>query len=583
MATRFLAVIPHAGRASTTFAQGLRKKTGFAVAVDEDALTLLVEHIDGVVTTDQDGCAVVGWLFGREDYRVRTVVDSLTSQAMANADFKRLLNHYWGGYIAFAKRAGDRAISVLRDPSGGLPCYYQRTPHATFLFSDMATWRAAEIGHTEIDWTGVAWRLAAANLPTSRTALDQIDELGAGFNLLASDYDAIPQIAWTPWEHVDPPSGPASSDLAGALRETVLRSVAAWAVPFRNVLLNLSGGLDSSIIAAGLAERSNRAAALTMATRSPSGDERRYARSVAHATDLKLIESFYEADDVDIALPSLPDLPRPTGRIIGQAFEAARRRTAALRGADAFFTGLGGDNVFCFLQSPTPLADQLKAQGLTPALRETLDSVCMQTGCSITTALWWAVQRAWMRPPRYRWQRHALFLDPACLPRASDLTHPWLTAPTGALPGKAAHIAMLMRVQAERDCFARGSAIPIIAPLLSQPIMELCLSIPTWLWSAGGRDRAVARDAFAGLLPAMVVDRRSKAGPEAFCYEIIARDRDRLRAHLLDGELAANGILDRSAIENVLREPAPPSGDHFLRLLELADAEAWVRHWSRAS
>ncbi len=582
MATRFLAVVSHGSDTAARVVDRLRKSTGFALAIDHPALTVLVEDSDGVVSSGRDDCAVLGWLFDRGEFRRCQMLDGKTVGALREGDFAPLLRDYWGGYVAIALDRETSAITILRDPSGGLPCYYRRTAEATFLFSDLATWRAADMERLALDWTGVAWRLSTANFPSSRTAFDQIDELCAGFMLRASDRHAVAEAAWCPWDHVHPPYR-SIADTRAVLRDTVLRCIAAWAAPFDSVLLNLSGGLDSSIIAAGLAGRAGRDAAITMATRSASGDERPYARSVAEATGLALAECFYEPHDVDLTSPSLPGLPRPGGRAIGQAFEAARQRVGARHGSDAFFTGLGGDNVFCFLQSPTPIADRLKAQGPSFALRKTIDSVCLQTGCSVTTALVWAVQRAWLRPPRYRWRSHALFLDPQCVPPERALTHPWLAAPPRALPGKAAHIAMLMRVQVERDCFARGSAVPIIAPLLSQPIIELCLSIPSWHWCADGRDRAVARDAFAKLLPAMVVDRRSKAGPEAFCYEIIARDRKLLCEHLLDGELVRLGVLDRAAIEPVLRDPAPPAGDHFLRLLELADAEAWVRHWSRAS
>lgn len=583
MATRFLAVIGHGADADAGFVAHLRKNTGFTVAIDHAPLTVLVEDIAGVVSCGRDDCVTLGWLFGRSDFRRRAMIDASTVDAMERGNFTPLLRDYWGGYVALVADRKTSAVTVLRDPSGGLPCYYHRTPAATFLFSDLATWREANLEPVAVDWTGVGHRLSTASLPSSRTALEGVNELCAGFALEISDRPALAKAAWSPWDHVSTAPDRSTADLPITLRDTVMLCVGAWAGQFASVLLNLSGGLDSSIIAAGLAGRKNSDAAITMATRSPSGDERDFARSVAAATGLHLSEGFYETSDVDITRPSLPDLPRPNGRAIGQAFEAARQRFAAERASDAFFTGLGGDNVFCYLQSPTPAADRLKAHGPSVALRETIDSVCMQTGCSVTTAWWWAVQRAWLSAPRYRWRRYALFLDPDCVAHERDLAHPWLAAPAGALPGKAAHIAMLMRVQAELDCYARGSAIPIIAPLLSQPIMELCLSIPTWQWSAHGHDRAVARDAFAGLLPAAVIQRRTKAGPEAFCYEIIARDRQLLREHLLDGALAGHGILDRLAIETVLDNPAPPSGDHFLRLLELADAEAWVRHWSRGA
>src|SRR3546814_15687375 len=66
------------------------------------------------------------------------------------------------------------------------------------------------------------------------------------------------------------------------------------------------------------------------------------------------------------------------------------------------------------------------------------------------------------------------------------------------------------------ELYPRSTAAPQITPLLSQPIVELCLSIPTWQWVRGGRDRAVARAAVADLLPALIAQRRTKGGQTGF-------------------------------------------------------------------
>src|SRR3546814_13901541 len=94
--------------------------------------------------------------------------------------------------------------------------------------------------------------------------------------------------------------------------------------------------------------------------------------------------------------------------------------------------------------------------------------------------------------------------------------HPWLSAPPETLPGKAAHVAMLARAQKSIELYPRADAQPQIVPLLSQPVVELCLSIPTWPWVHGGRARAVARPAFAGLLPAPLLGGPAQGPPHGF-------------------------------------------------------------------
>lgn len=79
--------------------------------------------------------------------------------------------------------------------------------------------------------------------------------------------------------------------------------------------------------------------------------------------------------------------------------------------------------------------------------------------------------------PRY----NELGLEREMLARieVQGFSHPWLSAPAEALPGKTVHVAFLMRAQNSLELYPRRSAPPHIAPLLSQPIVELCLSIPT--------------------------------------------------------------------------------------------------------
>src|SRR3546814_16146244 len=89
-----------------------------------------------------------------------------------------------------------------------------------------------------------------------------------------------------------------------------------------------------------------------------------------------------------------------------------------------------------------------------------------------------------------------------------------------------------MRTQQGVELYPRAVSPPHIAPLLSQPIVELCLSIPTWMWISGGLNRAVARKAFEGRLPAIITRRTHKGGPGGFDLAIYRRNRAALLEHL---------------------------------------------------
>jgi asparagine synthase (glutamine-hydrolysing) len=242
-------------------------------------------------------------------------------------------------------------------------------------------------------------------------------------------------------------------------------------------------------------------------------------------------------------------------------------------------TGNGGDNIFGYSQSAAAVADRYLSEGVGAGLFRTLGDVCRQTGCSIREAAIGAV-RLVRASPSYRWKPRTELLHPDVLGQLAgcSLEHPWLDAPASALPGKAGHIAAILRVLPSLVP-GRSRFAPVLNPLLSQPVMEACLAIPSWQWRAHGADRAVARAAFAHDLPELIVKRRSNWGPDGFTAQLVRHYRAAIRERLLEGHLAAARLVDSLAIERLLAEDRPTMGEDRTRLLSLLSTEAWLRFW----
>src|SRR3546814_7101618 len=100
-------------------------------------------------------------------------------------------------------------------------------------------------------------------------------------------------------------------------------------------------------------------------------------------------------------------------------------------------------------------------------------------------------------------------------------------------------------------------------PLVSQPIVEACLSVPSWEACRGGSDRSFARRSFARDLPASVIERRVKGGPDQFALQILRTQLPTIRARLLEGVLVRNHVADKSAIEAALTEASLSKGDSY--------------------
>ncbi|BAK67365.1 hypothetical protein SLG_26900 [Sphingobium sp. SYK-6] len=575
MKPRYLFAIAHS-HAPAPDPNFLARKTGLEVVHEHFPLTVLASSTCGRPLLHDRG-VIVGTLFPRHGpARPFGVLDDGQAGLILAGGGSAALMRCWGAWAGIFPDAGG--YRVLRDPSGLLPCYYAEIPTATLFASDVELLLASGEVRPAIDWRALLRHHYSRGLPEAGTALDGIRELLPGCSIGVPGHEPGQRPEWAPWQHVACRQDEHDTSAAERLRRLVFHTVGSWAATCARPLVSVSGGLDSSIVAACLARSGRDVRCITMYTDDPAGDERSHARVLCAHLGLPLTECRYALEEIDIDRPVSPHLPRPIGRTLIQAYERAHLEVARSEGSDAFITGNGGDNVFGYSQSAAAITDRYFARGFTPGLFMTFLDVCRQTGGGPGEAL----RAAWRtrRRRRYPWPCSAMFLDSdACL-ATGEIAHPWFEAPPDALPGKAAHIAALLRVQHVLDP-GRGAFAPVLTPLVSQPVLEACLAIPSWQWRSGGRDRAVARLAFAADLPDAVLFRRTKGGPDGVSATILRNHREQIRSRLLEGNLARQQIIDRDAVDRRFRSDMPFTGEEQVRLLDLLDTEAWTGVWSR--
>lgn len=494
-----------------------------------------------------------------------------------------LVAGWWGDYVCLSEHPADAAVSVIRAPSGGVHAFRVRTDDVVLIASHIELLIDVGAVRPAVDWDFAAQHLAFTHLCGSATGILGIDEIVAGDCVTEQNGSTKHAMPWSPWEFARASKRAATLDEAAErVGDAILTSMAALTAAENHLLLELSGGLDSSIVAAAAMQFGRRVSAVNLVTPGPEGDERYYARLVAEHCKIPLEEARIDAD-IDLttpvaqltARPGLPAMLAPVDRL----FEIFARA----HGATAFISGTGGDSVFCSLGSATPAIDLFKAKGASLGVITTLRDIA-----AVHDTNAWRVAAIMGRQlrrgaTRLRWKRNTRFLDQARVPDAPS-PHPWLDNELAhALPGTRAHIRAIMAAYAHLDDFGRHQAAPSLYPLLAQPVVEACLSIPSWLWVAGGRNRSAARAAFAGLLPAAVAERRTKGAMDAYCARTFEANRTRLKPFLLDGCLADAGLLDRRAIEDYLSQPLGARDALFYHLLPIVDTEAWARRVTSGS
>ncbi len=523
---------------------------------------------------------ILGVLFSRSSFEL---LESLPGDAPECRNIDRLaawlIEKCWGAYVAIHTNGETGAVQILVDPSGLLPVYNAETTTHRIFASHPELLRQASGFQPVPSWPAVHAHLARPDLRQRATCLAGVSELAPGELIAAGERQVSGRQIWRPDDFMPSTTQTSCKEAAEQLRELATSVISAWAMRLGQVAVAASGGVDSSLICAALAKAGQPFACITLATADPSGDERAYVRMIGDHLGVNVLGRTYDIRTINPLACVSAGLARPSRKPFMAAVDAALFDAGQSLEADVIFDGNGGDNLFCFLHSAAPLADRLFCEGPGRGSAATFVDLCHLTGCSMPTMMRAVVGRLFRKRPGGLWPADLRLLSGACeqFDRAEPLSS-WFETRVGCHHGKRDHLALLMRNQNHVNGLAAGG-LPRFSPLLSQPLVEYCLGVPTWVWCTGGINRAPARAAFAADLPRGILERVSKAGPDSFVRSIFDKHRHTYRDLLLEGLLARHGLLDHEAVEAAFNVDFRSEGSIIYRLLDLVEVENWARSW----
>jgi asparagine synthase (glutamine-hydrolysing) len=524
--------------------------------------------------------ARAGWVLGDlyEPATWRLAGERLALPDGPELGAEALLQGFWGRYVAVWRV--DAALAVLRDPSGALEAVRWRAGGVSVVATGPLGWMGALAPATAVDWGVLAQALAeplsiSEDLPLTGVSATPAGALGSGHGGAAR----LKQL-WTPAGVVRAAAARPPEAAADQLAAVVDGCVAALAGRSGRLAAELSGGLDSSILASALcAAASEPIGWANLYGRDPESDERANARQVSAALTLRLTE--IAKPEFAFTAESLAGRPcglRPSPSALDHAYDAALSAFCADVGAETLMTGQGGDAVFLQMVTPLALLDRRWRLGAAAAFGTEALAIARGARQSVWTVLRRAALGALSsgRPPA---SQASPFLAAACTV-ASRSTHAWLTDLKGVAPSKRLHIRALAYAQLALGESGRAEVVDVVHPLLAQPIVEHCLALPVAALTAGGRGRALVRAAYQARVPRAVLTHRAKGDVTAHYGRALARSLPVLRPWLLDGVLAAQGLLDRSALEAALAPESLIGQGGYADILHLMVMERWARHWS---
>jgi len=542
---------------------------------------------------DESG-VVLGDLFrsdGRSDVKTHPELDADTSARILATGGRYLTENFWGSYVAFLRDRTRRATRVIRDPTGALECLLTSCGNVRICFSSMRDCKPLDRIDFSVNWDYIATMLGfQLMLDTRETGLNEITRIAGGECLTIERSSMSIDVYWDPFEIVRTGSIDDVRTAAARLRTTVKGVTHAWASRYDSILHLLSGGLDSSIILGCLTDAPSVPSVVCINnyySRGSNSDERSFARLAAHRAAVRLVE-FESNPNVDLrSAIEIAPAASPSDIVTGSGSLAQIRQTSKDFHAQALFSGVGGDEVFFETGLRYVCADRIYRRRFDAMLARSAFQISRLAGNSVWHTLAKGLRDGLTPNPltsilgRFK---PSQLVTPMVAERITEkrlFVHPRIVEASvaGVSPGKIWQILCLSH--ANEPALNEPGDPDQVNPLFSQPVIELCLRIPTELLAAEGWGRFLARRAFSPDVPNEILWRRSKCVVDELTKHIVSNNILFIREILHDSALVRAGLIDQTKLRAALDSTLTKNFGYALEICRCLSVELWLSHWAQ--
>jgi asparagine synthase (glutamine-hydrolysing) len=554
---------------------------------------------DGVCVLAGSGGVILGTLFssigdaGDTLAQRLDLIEERESAQILRSGGRRLVERYWGSYVAFLHDPSrERRLAIIA-PMGQLACFTTVHRGVTVYFSRMEDCIDSGISRFTLDWSYLAAQVALNVCRSTRTGLAEVAEVVPGQCVEHGPDRVSTHQHWDPVSIVREQHFDDAALAAMTLHQTAKVCIQSWGAQHRRLIHMLSGGLDSSIVLGCMAAAPDRPQITCINDYSDgsNSDERHFARMAARFAQCELIE---HERDAEIRLEDMLQINRTAIPYVYFMMLSSLRPATAIAhrvGATGIFDGTLGDEIFYRKPTLPTVADFVRLRGLRTQLAHVALDVARLERLSVWSVLGNTAAELLMKPRHYflsvdldriRRVRGKSIVNLGAIQervRPDELVHPWFRSVEGVPPGKLWQLNGILLMPLDNPIGAPEDP-DIYSPLGSQPLVELCLRIPTFLHLSGGRDRNIARQAFHHEVPGSILQRITKGGVEEHGKELIIRSLRFIREFLLDGVLVRERLLNADLLDDALS--ARPSRSQVVMgdIMSYLGFEVWLKAWS---
>ncbi|MND52857.1 Asparagine synthase [compost metagenome] len=517
---------------------------------------------------------IFGKLFEKKEGKSYQV----NSNSQLDITLEKLIKNYWGSYIAIFFDKDE--VKVFRDPSASKECLWYKDDERRLIFSDINSLYDKTKKRFEVNHEYIASTLYLSRVNNNRTALKNVLNLKPGCCLTISDGKV--ECFWSPVQFVENRNKDLDIKiLEKKLKDTVIDCIRTWGDVYESVLLNLSGRLDSSIVAICLKLFNNTSLnALNISFESVVGDELKYAQELCEKYNISL--HVFKLIDPKInlkrSLSVFPYQHRPLK--YGLGFECLEEEELLLKDkkVEAIFSGCGGDVLFQNMNSIFITQDYYRDHGL-KGLFNISRRIAELTDRTVWDIFTKSITNKYFQGRKYLYEgsvnKELINSKYSLIINNDYVSHPWHHSISNVSNGKKFQIAGLVDTENFYTYRKTSEYVDIVHPLLSQPIIELCLSIPSYILTPNLINRGLLRNAFKSYLPNSTYLRRSKGKIGNFYDELIKYNYEDICSTLNEGNLINSEILSKEWLDQNMKKGMADQNIR-MQLFQLMTTETWL-------
>jgi asparagine synthase (glutamine-hydrolysing) len=543
-----------------------------------------------------------GEIYNFQDLRKR--LEALGHRFQTNSDTESILFAYrqWGsdcvreldGMFAFALwDAEKRQLLLARDRFGKKPLFYFHDGERLIFASTLTALLQHPRVPRELDPSAVAEYLALEYVVAPRSILKGVNKLPPASQLVFDARTGRVEISRY-WNFVvDGSSRLSEEEAARELDHLLDEAVRKRLVADVPLGVFLSGGIDSSTVAAVAAAQRHGIRTFSVRFSDPSFDESAFARKVAQHLGTDHVEEELSLDEaVQIAqnLGGILDEPVGDGSIVPTYLLSrfARKHVTVALGGD------GGDEMFAgyptyvahkLASVVAPLAPQKLIEGmrqiaaLLPVSHDnfSFDFKLKKLLSGIDAP---AAERnyVWLGAMEKERIKRLMSLDADVYSAVRARYHEGTGSHLERVLEQDVGLYMCHSVLAKVDRASMATSLEVRAPLLDTALCEFAGRLPLKYKLRGFTGKWLLKQVARKKIPSEIVDRPKKGFGMPTGRWLRAELGGPVRAALTDGNsLASAGLFTKSELQLLLDEHARGAADHRQRLWTLYVLEQWQR------